>query len=174
VSFATRLARLEKAAALERAISDEAGERQTKERAWMEAAWGLMQRSMSQEHIRLVAEAHAAGAQFVQSPEHNTPAGRLLRQCLDAISRLKYRRWPYKEIAPAAVLAMPLEVAQVYLEHDALPLHDCEDCGFRVPITPGGYKGRPAQIHFRSCPLCGGKVGWNAYYNRRMSGAAAS
>lgn len=63
-----------------------------------EAIWAVMQQTMSEEHVRLVVEAYAAGAQYVQSSEYNTPAGRLLRRCLDAISRLTYRHWPQTEI----------------------------------------------------------------------------
>jgi hypothetical protein len=110
-------------------------------------------------------EAYAEGAQYVQSPECNTPAGRLLRRCLDAMSRLEYRRWPHTEIADEVVLAMPPGVVEIHLAEDALPLHDCEDCGFCVPVSPG-RDGRPARRHFDACPLCGGRVGWYAYFNR--------
>ena len=139
----------------------------------MEAAWAIMQQSMSEEHARLVVEAYAAGAQYVQSPEYNTPAGRLLRRCLNAISELDRRHWPETEIAPEVLLAMPPEVAEVYLNHQALPLHDCEDCGFRVPVTPGEYKGRPAQRHFEACPLCGGRTGYEAHFKRCKAESAS-
>jgi hypothetical protein len=60
-----------------------------------EAIWAVMQQSMSQEHARLVVEAYAAGVQYVESPKYNTQEGRLLKRCPDAMSRLKYRHWPY-------------------------------------------------------------------------------
>ena len=44
---------------------------------------------------------------------------------------------------------MPPVVAEVYLAHDVLPLHDCEDCGFEVPFQ-----------YFKECPFWGGRVGW--------------
>jgi len=97
------------------------------------------------------------GRAFACELHVDTPAGRLLRRCLDAIDRLKYRHWPDTEIADEIILAMPPEVAEVYLTEDALPLHSCADCGFRVPLTPDTNR-RPARRHFDSCPLCGGKV----------------
>jgi hypothetical protein len=68
---------------------------------------------------------------------------------------------------------MPPEVAEVYLNHHALPLHECEACGFKVPITPDDNRSK-ARRHFNACPLCGGKVGYSAYYNRRKAEADAS
>lgn len=53
-------------------------------------------------------------------------------------------------------MAMPPEVAQVYLEHEStMPLHDCRECGYKVPHEL-----------FKACPLCGGHVGWYAYWGR--------
>jgi hypothetical protein len=172
VSIANRLARLEEVAAAQGPTAESFDERATQEREARDAAWALMQQTMSPEHARLVVDAYAVGAQYVQSAEFNAPAGRLLRRCLDSIDRLKYRHWPDTEIADEVILAMPPEVAEVYLTEDALPLHSCADCGFRVPLTPGANR-RPARRHFDSCPLCGGKVGYYAYYNRRKAEADA-
>jgi hypothetical protein len=69
---------------------------------------------------------------------------------------------------------MPPEVAEVYLNHDALPLHECEDCGFRVPVTTGEYKGRPAIRHFEVCPLRSGRTGYEAYFEKRIAEAGAA
>ena len=132
-----------------------------------------MQTKTSEEHARLVVEAYAAGAHDGRSPEFHTPAGRLLRRCLDAMSRLKYRHWPYTKIAGEIMLAMPPAVAEIYLKHHAIALHDCADCGFEVPITPGG-NGTSAVQHFEACPLCGGRTGYAAYYLRRKAEADAS
>jgi len=173
VKLSARLARLEKATASTRALVEEAQDQAKAEREERDAAWAIMQGTMSQGHARMVVGAYATGAQDIKSPAYNTPAGRLLRRCLDAMDRLKYRHWPYTEVAPEVVLAMPPQVAEVYLDHDAMPLHNCEDCGFRVPITPG-RDGKPARRHFDTCPLCGGKVGWYAYFNRRKAEADAA
>jgi hypothetical protein len=127
--------------------------------------------TMSEEHACMVVEAIAAGQQYVTSPDYNLPTARLARRCLDALH--KGRHWPYTEIPDEVAFAMPPVVAQVYLEHDALPLHECEDCGYKIPITPGTYRGTGAIRHFDSCPLCGGRVGWYAYWKRRTEEAKA-
>jgi hypothetical protein len=173
VSFKSRTARLEKTAVVKQAADEEWLRRAVEEHDRREAAWEIMQQTMSEEHARLVVEAYAAGAQYVQSPEYNTPGGRLLRRCLDAMSRLDHRHWPDTDISDEVILAMPPEVAEVYLNYDALPLHDCEDCGLWVPVTPGEYRGRPAVRHFEDCPLCGGRTGYAAYFNRRQDVANA-
>jgi hypothetical protein len=162
VKLDARLARLEKLAAATLAAQTEQASRAAEHQDRREAAWEIMRETMTEQHARLVVEAYAAGAQYVQSPEYNTPAGRLLRRCLDAMSRLEYRHRPHTEIADEVVLAMPPGVAEIYLAEDALPLHDCEDCGFCVPVSPG-RDGRSARRHFDTCPLCGGRVAWYAY-----------
>jgi len=170
VSIRNRLARLERATSGLRVRDDELQQRAAEQHAKREAAWAVMQQSMSEEHARLVVEAYATGAQYVGGPEYNTPAGRLLRCCLDAMSRLEYRHWPYTDIPAEVILAMPPAVAEVYVSDvAAMPLHDCEDCGFRVPVTPGEYKGKPAVRHFEACPLCGGRTGYAAYFTRRKA-----
>jgi hypothetical protein len=65
-------------------------------------------------------------------------------------------------IAPEVVLAMPPALAEVYLAEDVLPLHDCEDCGFRLP------HGR-----FDACLLCGGRIGWDAYWQKHKDGTSS-
>jgi hypothetical protein len=170
VSIKSRLAYLERATTAQRSRNEELEQRAVEQRAKREAAWAIMQQSMNAEHARLVVEAYAAGAQRVESSDFNTPGGRLLRHCLDAMSRLEHRHWPETDIAAEVILAMPPDVAQVYLtEGAAIPLHDCEECGFRVPITPGEYQGKPAQRHFVACPLCGGRTGYAAYFTRRKA-----
>jgi hypothetical protein len=118
-----------------------------------------MGRTMSEEHARLVVGAYAAGYQNSSSPGYSTPEGRLLRRCLQAMSRRN--DWPYSEIPDEVAFAMPPEVAEVYMTNPrALPLHDCEDCGYNLPH---GY--------FDACPLCGGRIGWYAYWARRTRDA---
>lgn len=75
---------------------------------------------------------------------------------------LEYRHWPYTDIPEEVILAMPPVLAEVYLAKDELPLHECEDCGCHLPF---GY--------FDGCPLCGGRIGWYAYYSRRKAEADA-
>jgi hypothetical protein len=72
--------------------------------------------------------------------------------------------------------AWPEEVREIYSEDlDALPLSDCANCGLPLPVRPGenAYKGgkrvtvRPAYNYFDQCPVCGGSVGYEAYYRSR-------
>jgi hypothetical protein len=115
--------------------------------------------TMSEEHARMVVNAYAAGWQYVTSDGYRMPAASLLRRCLDALWRSD-RHWPESEVRPEVRLAMPPVVAEVYLrDQHALPLHACEACGYRVPH---GY--------FERCPLCGGRVGWNAYWQAHKDG----
>ena len=163
MSFKSRLARLEKTAVVKQAADAEWLRRAAEEHDRREAAWAIMQQTMSEEHARLVVETFAAGGSSWDSPLRNTPGGRLLRHCLGALDGRKQRHWPYSDIPPEVFLAMPPALAEVFLEQEALRLHECEDCGFDLPFG-----------HFPSCPLCGGRIGWYAYYNRRKAEADAA
>ena len=149
-----RLQRLEKAVHTTATIDAEWERRNQEDREKLEAAWAIMCATMSEEHARMVVEAYAAGLQDVRHPDWSSPAGFLLRRCLDALHSRPY--WPYTQIAPEVALAMPPVVAEVYLtDRDALPLHECAGCGYRLPHQ-----------YFSECPLCGGRVGWHAYWNQ--------
>ena len=118
----------------------------------LQAAWEIMRPSMSDEHALLVIEAYAAWLGGGRAWD-DSPGGRLLRRCLDAMYQWPTTHWPYSEIATEVALAMPPEVAQAYMrDPGALPLHDC---GYKVPHQ-----------HFKVCPLCEGQVGWYAYWKR--------
>jgi len=149
-----RLERLEKVAAAVHGAHEAQGQRDAEHHAQLEAAWAIMRETMSEEHARMVVEAYADGMQDVRHPDWGSPAGTLLRRCLDALQRRPY--WPFTQIEPEVALAMPQVMADVYLSHpDALPLHDCQACGYKVPHP-----------YISECPLCGGRVGWNAYWHR--------
>jgi hypothetical protein len=64
-----------------------------------------------------------------------------------------------------------LELVDVYLKDpEALPLHDCEDCGLPIPVRPSrqqGFEGEPEHVYFERCPACGGRTGWYRYWARR-------
>ena len=137
-----------------RVVDEELERRDEAERSHLEAAWAIMSQTMSEEHVRIVVDAYAEGMQDVRHPDWGSPAGYLLRRCLHVMWRRPY--WPYTQIRSEVALAMPPLVADVYLAHpDALPFHDCEDCGYEVPHQ-----------YFKQCPLCGGRVGWYAYWNQ--------
>ncbi|MFL5338735.1 MAG: hypothetical protein ACJ8F7_01095 [Gemmataceae bacterium] len=62
---------------------------------------------------------------------------------------------------------LPPALVCVYLEDpEAVPLHDCADCGLAVPVHPGprGYEDEPARAYFPTCPCCGGPTGLYAYW----------
>ena len=72
-------------------------------------------------------------------------------------------------------LALPAEVADAYLgPPEPAGLHDCEDCGYGVPVgmgqgvlVDGRVKIIPGPCRFECCPLCGGRIGPNAYYQKQ-------
>ncbi len=120
----------------------------------LQCAWEIMRATMREEHVALVLEAFAAGMHNGVSEEYSTPGGRLSRRCLRAMQDPR-SHWPDDEIPAEVALAMPPEVAEVYMFQDVLPLHDCADCGYRLPF---GF--------FEVCPLCGGRIGYYAYWKR--------
>ncbi len=83
------------------------------------------------------------------------------------------RRWindiAYRgSVMPATI---PKEVLSVYFtDPEALPLHDCSDCGLSVPVRPNrisGTEGEPEEDYFPCCPVCGGDTGLYCYWSRR-------
>lgn len=66
---------------------------------------------------------------------------------------------------------VPAKLIEVYLsDSEALPLHDCEDCGLAIPVRPSrlhGLEAEPEQLYFEVCPSCGGRTGWYRYWARR-------
>ena len=61
-------------------------------------------------------------------------------------------------------LVMPAEVAAIYISNPDLgSWHECEDCGYELPIRRAQHSGnhpRQETIYFVRCPLCGGQVSW--------------
>jgi hypothetical protein len=151
-----RLARIEKAVAPNMRVVDQRRQYAEEVAQRRQAAWEYMRPTMSDEHAVMVVDAYARGLNDPSHPEYNSPAGMLLRRCLQAMSPRTH--WPYCDIPPEVALAMPPAVAEVYLAHGPSPFHDCEDCGYNLPH---GY--------FDACPLCGGRIGWYAYWERRKS-----
>jgi len=68
-------------------------------------------------------------------------------------------------------LELPGSVASVYLQYpDVRPLHECADCGYDLPFElphPLAKPPRAAKVYFEFCPLCGGKVGDQAFYSKQ-------
>jgi hypothetical protein len=67
-------------------------------------------------------------------------------------------------------LELPGSVASVYLQDpDVQPDHECADCGYDLPFQwphPRAEPPRAAKVYFEFCPLCGGKVGYYAFYSK--------
>lgn len=89
------------------------------------------------------------------------------------------RNWVMALCWRGAVLPghVPPELIDVYLtDAEAVPLHDCEDCGLAVPVRPSrvaGMEEEPELVYFPFCPLCGGRTGWYFHCTRQTSLAAA-
>ena len=172
-SRARRLSALEKTLSVRDSRLVEFGARDEAHRQAMDAAWSNMQATMSEEHARLFLEKFQVALRDGWDALRNDPAEHFTRVCSGVLYQsLHEDRGPYSEIRPAVRFAMPPEVAQVYLDHwrfplTALPLHDCQDCGFRVPIIYGNQRDLQRSF-FDRCPLCGGEVGWYAYRQKHL------
>lgn len=83
------------------------------------------------------------------------------------------REWVATIARGATVLPehIPVELMNVYLcDPEAVPLHDCEDCGLAIPIRPHrilGLEAEPEQTYFPNCPLCGARTGPYFYWSRQ-------
>jgi len=76
---------------------------------------------------------------------------------------------------PPLPCELPQELVEVYLrDHEAEPLHDCEDCGLPVPVRCGRRLGREPvaeREYFPACPSCGGRTGRYAFWSRAARAA---
>ncbi len=82
------------------------------------------------------------------------------------------RQWLCALAAGIAVLpdAGPPALIQVYLtDPEAMPLHDCADCGLAVPVRPGRLYAcveTAERVYFPLCPACGAPTGHFARLSR--------
>lgn len=86
------------------------------------------------------------------------------------VHRVETEECPLPETLPASLV-------QVYLDRpDAIPLHDCEECGIAIPVETNwhGDEEEPQQLFFTACPCCGGRTGLHAYWSRKTSGEPAA
>jgi hypothetical protein len=87
--------------------------------------------------------------------------GRGLRQWV-SMMEIEPRRLPRQ---------LPIDLVEVYLnDDDAEPLHDCEACGFIVPVRVAHRVGHEPTIvreYFPTCPNCGGRTGQFAFWSAR-------
>jgi hypothetical protein len=85
-------------------------------------------------------------------------------------------RYIYRHLSDGTPLALPFSVAAVYLEDpNVMAYHDCEECGYRVPVgcpEPLAIRPKPVRLYFERCPLCGGRIGYAAFRRRNASAIA--
>jgi hypothetical protein len=71
-------------------------------------------------------------------------------------------RYIYRHLSEGTPLALPFSVASVYLDDpNVMAAHDCEECGYRVPVgcpEPLAIPPKPVRVYFERCPLCGGRL----------------
>ena len=127
--------------------------------------------TMDQKHARIVV--NEVTSLHEPSIEGGTRFGDL------TVAAIQYVEGHIQEGLP---LALPPAVAQVYLnDPNSIAIHDCEDCGYEVPIgcaLSNTSPPKPVRSYFERCPLCGGKTGYYAFYQRnarlkKTSGPAA-
>ena len=169
-SFRSRLATLERASSSNDPLVDARLADQRARHENLEAAWQFMYPTMSTEHAELFVETYRSSLDNGRGWLNAQSAGYFVSMCLKTLAGLYCRiDMPSSSIRPEVSFAMPPAVAEVYLSPEkysgfALPLHDCEDCGFKVPNV--SHPGEPHGL-FTRCPLCGGRTGWYAYVLNR-------
>jgi hypothetical protein len=160
--LSNRLENLEATLPDSRAIEEQSEQGQAdaeRERALWEAVFS----TMSAEHVEHVVTDLTAG---LEGDESDLSA--LTRQVIAMV----HQHFHQAAYFPQPPLEMPAAIAEVYLQHtDAVPLHDCEQCGARIPILTGqSQPARTARRFFDRCPICSGRAGYEAYLNT-MRGA---
>jgi hypothetical protein len=125
------------------------------------ACFNRLMESMEPSHAHIVREEVLGG-------RHATDEGpRYSKLTINAL------RYVYRHLSDGTPLALPFSVASVYLEDpNVMATHDCEECGYRVPVgcpEPLAMPSKPARMYFECCPLCGGRVGYTAFHRRNAS-----
>jgi Zn ribbon nucleic-acid-binding protein len=73
---------------------------------------------------------------------------------------------------------VPVDLIQVYLsDPEAVPLHDCENCGLAVPVRPSrlhGMESPPEEEYFPVCPVCQGRTGPYYFWSRQAEVASTA
>ena len=74
----------------------------------------------------------------------------------------------YNHLQKNQPLELPAKVAALEVSSaGCISTYNCEDCGYDLPGNwPVLDANSPmsSRFHFEPCPLCGGKVGWHAFY----------
>jgi hypothetical protein len=83
------------------------------------------------------------------------------------------RQWlSFLEVEPRPLpRQLPLDLVEIYLsDADAEPMHDCERCGFLVPVRVArrtGHEATVEHVYYPKCPNCGGRTGRFAFWSGR-------
>lgn len=100
--------------------------------------------------------------------ESRDGGGAGLREWIAAVA---YRRAVLPELIPQGVV-------DVYVQDpEAVPLHDCEQCGMAVPVRPNrvhGMESEPEQKYFPLCPVCGGRTGPYYFWSQGATSPAVA
>jgi hypothetical protein len=75
----------------------------------------------------------------------------------------------YNHLKKNQPLQLPIKVAALEMIDEGFTNYNCEDCGYDLPSNwpvLDANSPRSSRYHFEPCPLCGGKVGWHAYYSK--------
>lgn len=73
----------------------------------------------------------------------------------------------YNHLKENQPLQLPAKVAALETINEGFTTYNCEDCGYDLPSNWPRVSATPpatSMFHFDPCPLCGGKVGWHAFY----------
>jgi hypothetical protein len=163
MSLSSRLKAIEKATRLNTPVIDpEALARWNAAAAARETNWQIMASTMSQEHIAILQDVGRILDTDGEDAAKRHAGYHLFNACRDVLLREPFRQNQTQErlIPPQVALAMPPTLAENILRTGGahLRLHDCADCGFRVPM--------PSDRTFDVCPLCGGELGWYAFFEK--------
>jgi len=125
------------------------------------ACFNRLMESMDPRHARIVRQEVLDGRQAIdEGPRYS-------KLTINAL------RYVYRHLSDGTPLALPFSVAAVYLDDpDVVAIHDCEDCGYQVPVCcpePLATPPKPGCRYFERCPLCGGRVGYAVFHRRNAS-----
>jgi hypothetical protein len=115
---------------------------------------------------------HLAGANPRDGREQSSQLSKFTLLILHALD-LPFGREDRERMADRP--ALPAEVRRVFLDDaEAVPSHDCAECGVFLPVRPGQQGGPEPVIYYTACPLCGGRVGYDLFRWREQHAASAA
>ena len=73
----------------------------------------------------------------------------------------------YNHLKKNQPLQLPIKVSLLEMIDEGWTTYNCEDCGYDLPSNWPRVSATPpaaSMFIFDPCPLCGGRVGWHAFY----------